>query len=117
MSIKFQFYSIYTEREWLSEKSQLSFVKLTEGRFGKLLGRNKNLNEVSRRIIFRGWYNIHTDVAIERFELEIGNERRKTEIERAQHVLEKLAIHENLVRYFCCETDSEEEFQIKREFA
>lgn len=84
-----------------------------QGRFGNILGYNKGQKKDKK--IFCGWYNNHIDVAIEHYELEIVDKKRKMEIDRAQYVLEKLAIHENLVRYFCCEIILEEENQ--KEFA
>lgn len=76
MLIKLVNQQIITEREWLSER--LSFVKTmteTQGRFGYFLGRNKGRDK-NKRVIFRGWYNNYIDVAIERFELKIGDSRR-----------------------------------------
>lgn len=96
------------ERQWVSESSYLSHIKnirsghTIDGSFngGLCLPFPSKNYEGSHRKIIPGWHKNFNQVAIDIFEIEF----KKTEVDRAQHILKSLAIHENLVRYFSCET-------------
>lgn len=69
--------------------------------------RTKQKATLDSRSIFKGYYEYDIPVAIQRIVLCMDLLK---EIEREFQILRQLNNHENLIRYYCHETDGKDEF-------
>ena len=101
-------------RTWVRSNGKLSYDSQRidfNGTFSSkpkyLLNSLANSRDGTHRILFRGYHEYSTPVAIER----IGFcSQKMTEIEREFQILQELEIHENFIRYFSYEMDDRNDF-------
>ena len=112
------------DRTKVRKNGSLSFYNKPNARSSdpleRLNGENKVLNNCNR-IIFKGFYEDDIEVAIQKmfkhqFETESDpkssseKEKREKEFDREIQILRPLHMHDNFIRYFCCEMDDQKEF-------